>query len=145
CHDPVFVQALLDLVASGGTTDPVPDGGGSATGHRVGEDGSGAQVRRCAVLSGEQSNTSVIVETAAEPPQPLIIKLFRVLHAGENPDVAVQSALARAGSPLVPRPLGYLTGRWTAQDGAEVEGHLAFVQEFLPGVQDAWRTALAAA
>ncbi len=146
CHDPAFVQALLDLVTSGGTvsvgTGPA---GGSATGHPVTEPAAGVVVRRCGVLSGEQSNTSVIVETEADPPEPLIVKLFRVLHPGENPDVAVQSALARAGSELVPRPLGYVSGRWTGPDGAPAEGHLAFVQEFLPGVQDAWRTALAAA
>ncbi|MBA2695245.1 MAG: 1,4-alpha-glucan branching enzyme, partial [Actinobacteria bacterium] len=42
-------------------------------------------------------------------------------------------------------PLGYVEGRWSGPDGSTAAGHLAFAQEFLPGVQDAWRTALLAA
>jgi 1,4-alpha-glucan branching enzyme len=151
-HDPAFIQAVLDLIDSESTvttTGADPSGatasGGTARGHLVGRGGNRAVVRRCAVLSGEQSNTSIIVETEGPEPQPLIIKVFRVLQAGDNPDVAVQSALAQAGSVLVPRPLGFVSGRWPAPAGSEVAGHLAFAQEFLPGVQDAWRTALAAA
>ena len=63
--------------------------------------------RRCrssrpAVLRGEQSNTSIIFDTttATARRQPLICKVFRVLHHGENPDVVVQSALAVGGSTL---------------------------------------------
>jgi predicted trehalose synthase len=56
----------------------------------------------------------------------------------------VQTALARAGSRLVPRPIGSVSGHWLDADSASVTGHLAFAQEFLPGVEDAWRTALTA-
>jgi len=58
----------------------------------------------------------------------------------------VQSALAAAGSTRVPRSLGHVVGDWPddhAPDGI-AHGHLAFAQEFLPGVEDAWRVALAA-
>jgi maltokinase len=76
----------------------------------------------------------------------LICKLFRVLHDGENPDVVVQSALAAAGSTRVPKPVGNIGGEWPdagAPNGI-ARGHLAFAQEFLPGVDDAWRAALVA-
>ncbi|WP_256839545.1 1,4-alpha-glucan branching protein GlgB [Ornithinimicrobium faecis] len=147
CHDPVYVQALADLMHSGAHVsgrDEGTDLAGSATTARAA--GPRPVVRRSAVLVGEQSNTSIIVETG-EPGEsaPVIIKVFRVLQAGENPDVAVQSALAEAGSTLVPQPVGWVTGTWHETDGSSAQGHLAFAQEFLPGVQDAWRTALVAA
>ncbi|WP_114907107.1 1,4-alpha-glucan branching protein GlgB [Ornithinimicrobium murale] len=145
CHDPVYVQALADLMHSGATVsgDADTELTGSATTTR--SQGPRPLVRRSAVLVGEQSNTSIIVETG-EPGQsaPVIIKVFRVLQPGENPDVAVQSALAEAGSTLVPQPVGWVTGTWHAGDTL-AQGHLAFAQEFLPGVQDAWRIALVAA
>ena len=146
CHDPVYVQALTDLMHSGASVAGAVEGTsltGSSTSAAV--TGPGPVVRRSAVLVGEQSNTSIIVETG-EPGEsaPVIIKVFRVLQSGENPDVAVQTALAEAGSTLVPQPVGWVTGTWPAGDGV-VRGHLAFAQEFLPGVQDAWRIALGAA
>ena len=105
---------------------------------------------RCAGLVGEQSNTSIIldlVDILGVPAKPLICKLFRVLQPGQNPDVVVQSALSAAGSTRVPGSIGYVWGQWpdaSATDGMIVSGHLAFAQEFLPGVEDAWRVALAA-
>jgi len=101
------------------------------------------------VLVGEQSNTSIIldlVDAQDVASKPLICKLFRVLQSGENPDVMVQSTLTAAGSARVPDMVGYVVARWAddaAADGAAT-GHLAFAQEFLPGVEDAWRVSLAA-
>ncbi len=97
------------------------------------------------VLSGEQSNTSVIADTAESGR--VITKVFRVLHDGENPDVTTQRALSTAGSVRVPRTFGALTGEWpdAGQTSGTAHGHLAFAQEFLPGLEDAWRVALTAA
>jgi predicted trehalose synthase len=89
------------------------------------------------VLSGEQSNTSVIVEGSP----PVIVKLFRTLYGGANPDVVVQSALAAAGSTRVPTPSGWIEGSWHRPDGSAESGHLAFASEFLVGTIDAWREA----
>ena len=147
CHDPVYVQALADLMHSGATIAGTQEGTaltGSAT--TAASQRPAPVVRRSAVLVGEQSNTSIIVETGETGfSAPVIIKVFRVLQPGENPDVAVQSALAEAGSTLVPQPVGWVSGTWPQADGSSARGHLAFAQEFLPGVQDAWRTALVAA
>lgn|GEM_PF-132705 len=75
---------------------------------------------------------------------PLIIKVYRTLWSGENPDVVLQTALAAAGSTAVPSVFGHMSGQWRDPrvPGGRAEGHLAFVQEFLPGVEDAWRIAL---
>lgn len=96
------------------------------------------------VLVGEQSNTSIIYRP--RDAAPTICKVFRRLHPGINPDIELQSALAAAGSRHVPPVVGHLEGRWTmAQGGSSERGSLAFAQEFLPDVDDAWRVALAAA
>src|SRR6478752_3797607 len=148
-HDPAYTAALLRLVLEQGTvTSDWGAEGGTATGHRQ----PGTTVGRMAasrVLRGEQSNTSIVfdmVDEHGEPATPLICKVFRALQDGENPDVVVQSALASAGSDLVPRPVGHLSGEWpdTRTTTGMAHGHLAFAQEFLPGVEDAWRVALEA-
>lgn len=55
------------------------------------------------VLSGEQSNSSVLLGGK----YPTIIKFFRVLVSGANPEVTVPLALARTGWQGVPQPRGY--------------------------------------
>ncbi|MEP6480489.1 MAG: phosphotransferase [Rhodoglobus sp.] len=96
------------------------------------------------VLTGEQSNTSIIFESDASAAAPVILKLFRAIHHGENPDVELQTALAAAGSDAVPRPTGHVLAEWDdrGQPTGRARGHLAFAQEFLPAAEDAWRIAL---
>jgi predicted trehalose synthase len=140
-HDPAFTTALLRLMLEEQRV-------GTADGHRLVSADPG-ELLAARVLTGEQSNTSIIidlVDTLGDPSKPLICKLFRVLQHGLNPDVVVQSALSAAGSTRVPVSVGYVSGQWpdsTVADGMAA-GHLAFAQEFLPGVEDAWRVALAA-
>lgn len=55
------------------------------------------------VLSGEQSNSSVLLGGK----YPTIIKFFRVLVTGANPEVTVPLELARTGWKGVPQPRGY--------------------------------------
>ena len=140
-HDPAFATALLRLMV---TEQQV----GLATGHRLITADPG-EVSASHVLVGEQSNTSIVldlVDARGTARKPLICKLFRVLQNGENPDVIVQSALSAGGSTRVPPSVGYVCGQWpdATAAGGVARGHLAFAQEFLPGVQDAWRVALAA-
>lgn len=153
-HDPVFAAALLRFMLDEGTaasdeaSSSMAQGPGAARGHRVTTAIPGQPIAS-RVLKGEQSNTSIIldlVDALGAPSNPLICKLFRVLHHGDNPDVVVQSALAAAGSTRVPRSVGHVVGEWPdtgAPDGM-ARGHLAVAQEFFPGVEDAWRVALAA-
>ncbi|WP_432499556.1 maltokinase N-terminal cap-like domain-containing protein [Kineococcus gynurae] len=101
---------------------------------------------RARVLTGEQSNTSIVLTGTEEPiGPPVIAKVFRVLNPGDNPDVVVQTALAEAGCRRVPRPAGWVDGHWTGAEGARVQGHLAHLTEFLAGSEDAWKVASAAA
>ena len=138
--DPAYSRALLRLVATGGTAH------GPQT-VAVGRPAAGADpaaLTSARVVTGEQSNTSLIYEGAATP---LICKVYRQLHAGLNPDIELQEALATAGSPHVPRAIGSVEGTWPdlATAHGTVRGSLAFAQEFLPDVEDAWRVALHAA
>ncbi|GAA1736261.1 maltokinase N-terminal cap-like domain-containing protein [Microcella frigidaquae] len=124
-HDPIYVRALLRRLG--------------VTRH----DQAGR------VHTGEQSNSSIIVDGGSEAP--LVAKVFRLVHPGDNPDVVLQTALTTAGNRNVPRMLGSVTAAWTDPLGSEshtdepVRGHLAFAQEFVPGVRDGWPLALEAA
>ncbi len=101
------------------------------------------QLRSSRVLSGEQSNTSIIcdVTDGAGRPTTLITKVFRVLADGTNPDIELQEVLSRAGTTRVPRFIGALRGGW-ARHGTRESGDLAVTQEFIGGARDAWRVAL---
>ena len=101
------------------------------------------------VHGGEQSNTSIIFDEGSEAP--LVVKIFRLVHAGENPDVVLQTALTNAGTRAVPRMLSSLSATWIDPHGSDTHtdepatGHLAFAQEFVPDVRDGWPLALEAA
>lgn len=89
-------------------------------------------------LGGEQSNTSVILP-AGRPPA--ILKVFRPVTIGPNPDVAVPLALSHVGWSGVPRPLAWLTGTWPGTDRAATSGHLGVLTELVTGAQDGFRLA----
>lgn len=146
-HDPAFTRALMSLVADEGSSI----GAGDSAVEAYGQPMPGARAHRFAssrVLGGEQSNTSIICELrddGGEPAVPLIIKVFRTLHGGDNPDVTLQTALAAAGSLRVPPTFGQVSGSWSDPQLGRLSGHFAFAQEFFAGVEDAWRVALRAA
>jgi maltokinase len=136
-HDQVYATTILDLML---TETEV----GGTHGHR--QPGAPVvSVTNSTVLRGEQSNTSIICQV--RDGAPVILKVFRALHHGANPDVTLQSAIAATGSPLVPTSLGSLSGHWrdSGRDDGLATGHLAFAQEFLTGAEDAWRVTLRAA
>ena len=119
-NDPAYTRALLSVAAPA----------------------LGAPILESKVMSGEQSNTSIVYSLEGAPPA--VIKLFRTLHHGENPDVELQSALSLAGSPYVPQYLGQLSSDWVdvGQRSGAAHGNLAFAQEFLPTAVDGWKLAL---
>lgn len=133
-RDPAFTSALWPLL-QGGSAEMGTDGGGSS--ERSGSHTEAAHAHR---LTGEQSNTSIVFEPAHG--MPVICKLFRQLNPGLNPDIELPSALSDAGSAHVPRMVGHVDGEWPdAGTGTSTTGSLALAQEFLPGVEDAWRAA----
>ncbi len=119
--DPAFLRAWL-AVAEGPGTPP-------------GTLGLDADSPR--VVSGEQSNTSVILPG---PDGGAILKVFRTVTPGENPDVDVPRRLAAEGWTHVPRPLGWLDGTWTA-DAGEVSGSLGVLSQFVEGASDGFEMA----
>ena len=78
-------------------------------------------------IQAEQSNTSIVFDDR------IILKLFRRLHPGRNPDVEVTTALAEAGFEHVAEPI--VTWRDHGYD-------LAFGQQFLAGGSEGWALAL---
>ena len=75
----------------------------------------------------EQSNTSLVFD------ERLILKVFRRLHEGANPDVEVAAALARAGFDNVAEPLGVWRRAGT---------DLAVCTPYLAGAAEGWALAL---
>ena len=150
-HDPVYAAQLLALVLeqaipqAGSESDTVePD----VVPRRHPSWTTETALRSSKVLSGEQSNTSIVFDCtdADGAAKPLICKVFRMLQSGENPDVTVQGALSEAGSSRVPTMVGTVSAAWPAVTSGDEpsRGHLAFAQEFFPGTEDAWRVALRA-
>jgi maltokinase len=88
------------------------------------------------VLTGEQSNTSVAYAEDG------ILKLFRRIAPGGNPDIEIHEALTRRGSENVAPLLGWIWGRWQDGSGAVHEGHLGMMQAFLRTATDGWTVAL---
>lgn len=90
------------------------------------------------VMTGEQSNTNVVMRAPAESETPdLVVKLFRVLSPGPNPDVEVSCALAAHGWDRVRRPVAWSTLSWVdACSGDEVSAHSAVATTFIPEAHD---------
>ncbi len=88
------------------------------------------------VVGAEQSNTSVIFGDT------VILKVFRKVSPGVNPDIEVHSALASAGSTHIARPIGWVEGTWTDAEGSEATASLAMAQSFLRGAAEGWELAL---
>ncbi|MDY5404342.1 MAG: phosphotransferase [Trueperella sp.] len=100
-----------------------------------------ARVASAAKLTSEQSNTSIVYRFA-EPEEAgsagIILKVFRVLSDGANPDVELLSALDASGSRAVPRQYGSVRGTWGTPSGPAGTDMLV-AQEFLVGATDAWQ------
>lgn len=125
-HHPAFLRAWAALAVEQGT------GAGLAA----------LDPSQARVLRGEQSNTSVLLPRRADagPGPDGILKVFRVVSDGRNPEIEVPVALVAAGWSAVPEPLGWVEGTWTA-DGAVHHGHLGVVAAFVPGAHDGFELA----
>ncbi|MGI5252599.1 maltokinase N-terminal cap-like domain-containing protein [Actinacidiphila glaucinigra] len=84
--------------------------------------------------TAEQSNSSVIYGDT------FILKLFRRIAPGPNPDLELSLALARAGSRRVPAPAAWFEALGLYDEPAT----LGVLQRFLPGSAGAWELALQA-
>jgi maltokinase len=82
-------------------------------------------------FTGEQSNSSVAFGEEA------LLKIFRRVTPGTNPDIEVHDVLTRAGSTNVAALYGWVE----AEDDGNVQ--LAMLQQFLRTASDGWELALA--
>jgi maltokinase len=83
------------------------------------------------VLGAEQSNTSVILGDT------LLLKIFRRVNLGINPDVELHRALGEANCEFVASLRGWIDG-----DVEGTETTLAMAQDFAAGSAEGWTTAL---
>jgi maltokinase len=121
-HDPELTRHLIRAIAGGQTID-------SLRFERV----PGAEFDTgldSIVLTAEQSNTSLVYGEES------ILKVFRRLSPGPNPDLEVTSALARLGSPHIAQPYGSIE---TLMDGAATT--LAILSQYLRTATDGWTLA----
>jgi maltose alpha-D-glucosyltransferase/alpha-amylase len=128
-----FLAELLDIIEG---EHAVPSDKGRLRGFRTGSFSdlfSSSGSRRPKLLTGEQSNSSVIYG------ERLILKFFRRIEEGENPDLEIGRFLAEtAAFRQVPRIAGSL--EYQPQDGKSTTQ--AILQEFVPNQGDAWRYAV---
>jgi maltokinase len=121
-HDSELTAALLRAIAADETVGPIRF-------RRV----PGTQIDtglESLAMTAEQSNTSLVFGEEA------ILKLFRRVSPGRNPDLELTSALARLGSAHIAPPLGWIE---THLDGAV--STLAIMSKFLPTATDGWSLA----
>ncbi|MFC9279342.1 maltokinase [Streptomyces collinus] len=123
-HDPRSAHLLLERLRRPGSTGPLRFE--AAPGAEL----PGGLPPR--LLDAEQSNTSIVYGDAC------ILKVFRRIQPGVNPDLEVPGALAAQGCARVPAPVAWFST--TAPRPAT----LGVLQPFLPDATDGWTLALRA-
>ncbi|CAM5511890.1 Maltokinase OS=Streptomyces violarus OX=67380 GN=FHS41_000003 PE=3 SV=1 [Streptomyces violarus] len=121
-HDPRSAQLLLDRLRHPGTAGPLrfdcdPD-----------QPVPGGLVPR--LLDAEQSNSSLVYGDE------YILKVFRRIQPGVNPDLEVPGALARQGCHRVPAPVAWF------QTKHPFKATLGVLQPYLRDASDGWTLAL---
>lgn len=87
-------------------------------------------------LTVEQSNTSVVFGEAT------LMKVYRRIHHGHNPDIEIHEALTKAGCRSVARLHGWVDGVWPDADGKPARGDLAMFSEYFRTATDGWELAI---
>lgn len=151
-HDPRLASLLMERFRAPGRTGALrfacePSAGGSSpdsTGGSFPDSAGGAPAAEGGgnipaglaprLSTAEQSNSSVIYGDT------YILKLFRRVAPGLNPDLEVSLALSRAGSRRVAAPVAWFEALGVYDEPAT----LGVLQRYLPGSTDGWELALRA-
>ncbi len=119
----------LDLARAANATESFPAGNGTVDFHAISQLplAEHTVARR---LGAEQSNTSVVLDG-------LMLKSYRRVEAGLNPELEMLLFLTERGFPNVPDLLG-----WYGYSGSALNATLGTFQRFLPDSIDGWSLAL---
>lgn len=93
--------------------------------------GVGHELREARAVGAEQSNTSIVFD------EELILKVFRRLEAGINPELELLRFLTEQGFENIAQLAG-----WYAYAGRQMDATLGILQQFVAG-EDGWDRALA--
>ena len=88
------------------------------------------------VMSGEQSNTSIVFG------EDYILKLFRKVAPGVNPDLEITRALAGTGCTAIAPPLGWIETPWPTGNDTGETTTLGLMQPFLRSASEGWALAV---
>jgi maltokinase len=116
------MRAGLTLQGSEGVAEFSPAADFSALGRELGA---------ARLVSSEQSNSSVVFDDA------LILKLFRRLEPGINPELEMLRFLTEQGFRNIPA-----LGGWYAYSGGPLTATLGLLQEYVAGAIGGWELAL---
>ena len=92
---------------------------------------AGRELSSARLIASEQSNSSVVFD------EEVILKVFRRLEPGVNPELEVLRFLTERGFPNIPHLAG-----WYAYSGRPLETTLGVLQQFIAGALDGWELAL---
>ena len=127
--DPRHVRELVHMIR-GGVTVNAEDG--TVEFRPVeGFAGLGTELLEARPVGAEQSNTSIVFD------EELILKIFRRLEPGINPELEMLRFLTEHGFENVPA-----LGGWYAYSGGVMSTTLGILQEFVKGGIDGWELAL---
>ena len=88
------------------------------------------------VMGAEQSNTSIVFG------EEYILKLFRKVAPGINPDLEITRALAAAGCSSIAPPLGWIETAWPTGNAEGETTTLGLMQPFLRSASEGWQLAV---
>ena len=91
----------------------------------------GQELREARPIDTEQSNTSIVFD------EELILKVFRRLEAGINPELELLRFLTERGFENIAQLAG-----WYAYSGRPMDATLGILQRFIPAGRDGWELAL---
>jgi trehalose synthase-fused probable maltokinase len=126
--DPRQVRELVHMMR-GGARVPAQDGV-VEFGAVQGFTGAG-ELREARQITAEQSNTSIVFD------EELILKVFRRLEAGINPELELLRFLTERGFENIAQLAG-----WYAYAGKQMDATLGILQRFVANAEDGWERAL---
>jgi maltokinase len=127
--DPRHIRELVHMIRGGST---IPGGEGVLEFRALeGFAALGTELTSARVITSEQSNTSIVFD------EELILKVFRRLEPGVNPELELLRFLTERGFENIAR-----LGGWYAYVGKPLDATLGVLQQYIRGGLDGWELAL---